>query len=144
MMTVINNGEEKLSNLFVIAIALVCFPGFLWAIDNEMISLIRIESSALLLLAVLSAMRLINALQEQLVRLQKEPSQVAQQVQLQLLLSLHLLQKVVESVLQQVRVLVLFQVVLAMDYTVRHNIVINLFTIKKEEVSYDNSNIRTL
>lgn len=60
MMTVINNGEEKLSNLFVIAIALVCFPGFLWAIDNEMISLIRIESSALLLLAVLSAMRLIN------------------------------------------------------------------------------------
>lgn len=60
MMTVVNNGEEKLSNLFVIAIALVCFPGFLWAIDNGMISLIRIESSALLLLAVLSAMRLIN------------------------------------------------------------------------------------
>ena len=60
MMTVINNGAEKLSNLFVIAIALVCFPGFWWAIDNEMISLIRIESSALLLLAVLPAMRLIN------------------------------------------------------------------------------------
>ncbi|MGT2924903.1 hypothetical protein ACVR0O_06900 [Streptococcus caviae] len=60
MMTVINNGEEKLSNLFVIAITLVCFPGFLWAIDNGMTSLIRIESSALLLLAILSAIRLIN------------------------------------------------------------------------------------
>ncbi|NLQ49891.1 hypothetical protein D3842_07055 [Streptococcus mutans] len=60
MMTVINNGEEKLSNLFVVAIALVCFPSFLWAIDNEMTSLIKIESATLLLLAVLSAMRLIN------------------------------------------------------------------------------------
>ena len=48
MMTVINNGEEKLSNLFVVAIALVCFPSFWWA------------SATLLLLAVLSAMRLIN------------------------------------------------------------------------------------
>ncbi|MGT2751240.1 hypothetical protein ACVRXF_10145 [Streptococcus orisasini] len=60
MMTVINNGEERISNLFVIAISLFCFPGFLWAIDNEMTSLIRIESSTLILLAVLSAMRLIN------------------------------------------------------------------------------------
>lgn len=60
MMTVINNGEESMSNLFVIAISSVCFPGFLWAIDNEMTSFIRIESSVLLLLAVLSVMRLIN------------------------------------------------------------------------------------
>lgn len=60
MISVINNGEEKLSNLLVIALALLCFPGFLWAINNEMTSLIRLESSLLLLLAVLSIMRLIN------------------------------------------------------------------------------------
>ncbi|MGT2930110.1 hypothetical protein ACVR1G_07775 [Streptococcus dentasini] len=62
MMTLLNNGEEKLSNLFIMAITLLCFPGFLWAIDNEIVSLIRIESSTLFLIATLSVLRLINRL----------------------------------------------------------------------------------
>ena len=60
MATVINNGEEIVSNLFAIGITVLLFPGFLWAINNEKTSLIRAESSALLMMAVISAMRLIN------------------------------------------------------------------------------------
>lgn len=60
MISVINSGEEVLSNIFVIAIALLLFPGFLWAINNELVSFIRVESCALLMLAIISVMRLIN------------------------------------------------------------------------------------
>ena len=59
-MIMLNHGEEIMSNLFVIGISLICFPIFLWAANNEMTSHIRLESSILFLLAVISTMRLIN------------------------------------------------------------------------------------
>lgn len=60
MILVVNSGEEILSNIFAIAIALFLFPGFLWAINNDKVSYIRAESCALLMLATISVMRLIN------------------------------------------------------------------------------------
>lgn len=58
--TVVNNGEEIISNVFAIGITALLFPGFLWAINNRKTSLIRAESSALLMMAVISVIRLIN------------------------------------------------------------------------------------
>jgi len=60
MISVVNKGEETGSNLFVIAIACVMLPSFLYAVENRMASLIRTGSVALLLLTVLSLVRLIN------------------------------------------------------------------------------------
>jgi len=60
MIYAVNNGEEILSNVFAIVIAFFLLPGFLWSIDNEKISQIRAESCALLMLATISVMRLIN------------------------------------------------------------------------------------
>ena len=60
MAVVINDGEEIGSNIFAILVALFLIPGFLWAINNGKISLIRAESCALLMLAIISVMRLIN------------------------------------------------------------------------------------
>ena len=60
MATIINNGEEITSNVFAIGITIFLTPGFLWAINNEKISSIRLELSALLMLAIISIMRLIN------------------------------------------------------------------------------------
>ena len=60
MFSVVNKGEETGSNLFVIAIACVLLPAFLYAAENRMTSLIRTESIALLLLTVLSLVRLVN------------------------------------------------------------------------------------
>ena len=60
MISVVNKGEETGSNLFVIAIACVMLPSFLYAVENRMASLIRTGSVALLLLTVLSLIRLIN------------------------------------------------------------------------------------
>ncbi|EMB62699.1 hypothetical protein SMU103_09412 [Streptococcus mutans SA38] len=54
-----NNGEGVFSNLFLIIITLMLFPGFLRTVDNQMTSLIRIESSLLIILTVLSFMRLL-------------------------------------------------------------------------------------
>lgn len=60
MITVANNGEDIFSNIFVIGITVFLFPGFLWAINNQKTASIRLESSALLMLAVISIIRLIN------------------------------------------------------------------------------------
>lgn len=65
MISVVNKGEETGSNLFVIAIACVMLPSFLYAVENRMTSLIRIRtgSVALLLLTVLSLVRLVNRIE---------------------------------------------------------------------------------
>ena len=63
MISVVNKGEETGSNLFVIAIACVMLPSFLYAIENRLTSLIRTESVALLLLTVLSLVRLVNRIE---------------------------------------------------------------------------------
>ena len=63
MISVVNKGEETGSNLFVIAIACVLLPAFLYAAENRMTSLIRTESIALLLLTVLSLVRLVNRIE---------------------------------------------------------------------------------
>lgn len=54
-----NNGEGVFSNLFLIIMTLMLLPGFLRTVDNQMTSLIRIESSLLIILTVLSIMRLL-------------------------------------------------------------------------------------
>ena len=63
MISVVNKGEETGSNLFVIAIACVMLPSFLYAVENRMASLIRTGSVALLLLTVLSLVRLVNRIE---------------------------------------------------------------------------------
>ena len=63
MLSVVNKGEETGSNLFVIAIACVMLPAFLYAVENRMDSLIRTGSVALLLLTVLSLVRLANRIE---------------------------------------------------------------------------------
>lgn len=63
MISVVNKGEATWSNLFVIAIACVMLPYFLYAIENRLTSLIRTESVALLLLTVLSLVRLVNRIE---------------------------------------------------------------------------------
>lgn len=60
MITVCNNGESKISNIFIILITFLLYPGFLHTLKNGKAHLIRAESCALLLLAVLSVMRLVN------------------------------------------------------------------------------------
>ncbi|MEW4353541.1 hypothetical protein AB1I63_01385 [Streptococcus pneumoniae] len=60
MISFFNNGEEITSNIFIIIITLFLLPPFLRAVDNQMQSLLRLESYALLFLASLSVMRLIN------------------------------------------------------------------------------------
>ena len=44
MISVVNKGEETGSNLFVIAIACVLLPAFLYAVENRLTSLVRVES----------------------------------------------------------------------------------------------------
>ena len=63
MISVVNKGEETGSNLFVIAIACVMLPSFLYAIENRLTSLVRVESILLIQLAVLSLLRLINRIE---------------------------------------------------------------------------------
>lgn len=60
MMTIVNNGEEILSNLFVIFITIILLPGYINAIDAGKKSFIRLESFAFLFLAIISIMRLVN------------------------------------------------------------------------------------
>ena len=60
MISVVNKGEETGSNLFVIAIACVMLPSFLYAVENRMASLVRVESILLIQLTVISLLRLIN------------------------------------------------------------------------------------
>ena len=60
MISVVNKGEETGSNLFVIAIACVMLPSFLYAVENQLTSLIRVESILLIQLTVISLLRLIN------------------------------------------------------------------------------------
>jgi len=60
MISVVNKGEETGSNLFVIAIACVLLPAFLYAVENQLTSLIRVESILLIQLTVISLLRLIN------------------------------------------------------------------------------------
>ena len=60
MISVVNKGEATWSNLFVIAIACVMLPVFLYAVENQLTSLIRGESILLIQLAVISILRLIN------------------------------------------------------------------------------------
>ena len=60
MLSVVNKGAETGSNLFVIAIACVLLPAFLYAAENQLTSLVRVESILLIQLAVISLLRLIN------------------------------------------------------------------------------------
>ena len=60
MISVVNKGEEIGSNLFVIAIACVLLPAFLYAVENQLTSLVNVESILLIQLAVVSLLRLIN------------------------------------------------------------------------------------
>ena len=60
MISVVNKGEETGSNLFVIAIACVMLPAFLYAVENRLTSLVRVESILLIQLTVISLLRLIN------------------------------------------------------------------------------------
>ena len=60
MFSVVNKGEETGGNLFVIAIACVMLPVFLYAVENQLTSLIRVESILLIQLTVISLLRLIN------------------------------------------------------------------------------------
>ena len=60
MLFVVNKGEETGSNLFVIAIACVMLPVFLYAVENQLTSLVNVESILLVQLTVISLLRLIN------------------------------------------------------------------------------------
>ena len=60
MISVVNKGEETGSNLFVIAIACVMLPSFLYAVENRLTSMVRVESILLIQLAVISLLRLVN------------------------------------------------------------------------------------
>ena len=63
MISVVNKGEETGSNLFVIAIACVLLPAFLYAVENQQTSLIRAESLLLIQMAVVSLVRLISRIE---------------------------------------------------------------------------------
>ena len=63
MISVVNKGEETGGNLFVIAIACVMLPVFLYAVENQLTSLIRVESILLIQLAVISLLRLVNRIE---------------------------------------------------------------------------------
>jgi TctA family transporter len=60
MMTIVNHGEEIVSNLFVIGVTIVLLPGFLNAVEMKKVALIRLEAYSLLFLAIISIVRLIN------------------------------------------------------------------------------------
>ena len=60
MISVVNKGEGTGSNLFVIAIACVLLPAFLYAVENRLTSMVRVESILLIQLAVISLLRLVN------------------------------------------------------------------------------------
>ena len=60
MISVVNKGEETGSNLFVIAIACVMLPSFLYAVENRLTSMVRVESILMIQLTVISLLRLIN------------------------------------------------------------------------------------
>ena len=60
MISVVNKGEETGGNLFVIAIACVMLPAFLYAAENRLTSMVRVESILLIQLTVISLLRLIN------------------------------------------------------------------------------------
>ena len=60
MISVVNKGEETGSNLFVIAIACVLLPAFLYAVKNRQTSFVNVESILLIQLTVISLLRLIN------------------------------------------------------------------------------------
>jgi len=63
MISVVNKGEETGSNLFVIAIACVMLPSFLYVVENRLTSLVRVESILLIQLTVISLLRLINRIE---------------------------------------------------------------------------------
>lgn len=63
MISVVNKGEEIGSNLFVIAIACILLPSFLYAVENQLTSLIRVESILLIQLTVISLLRLVNRIE---------------------------------------------------------------------------------
>jgi len=60
MISVVSKREERGSNLFVIAIACVLLPAFLYAVENQLTSLVNVESILLVQLTVISLLRLIN------------------------------------------------------------------------------------
>ena len=60
MISVVNKGEETGSHLFVIAIACVMLPAFLYAVETDWLHLVRVESILLIQLTVISLLRLIN------------------------------------------------------------------------------------
>ena len=63
MISVVNKGEETGGNLFVIAIACVMLPVFLYAVENRLTSMVRVESILLIQLAVISLLRLVNRIE---------------------------------------------------------------------------------
>ena len=58
MISVVNKGEETGGNLFVIAIACVMLPAFLYAVENRLTSMVRVESILLIQLTVISLIAL--------------------------------------------------------------------------------------
>lgn len=60
MATVMNHGGEIFSNLFLIVLTVVFFPGFFGAITKGESPKIKAELAALVLLAIISVLRLIN------------------------------------------------------------------------------------
>ena len=54
MISVVNKGEETGGNLFVIAIACVMLPAFLYAVENRLTSMVRVESILLIQLTILN------------------------------------------------------------------------------------------
>lgn len=60
MATIMNHGESIFSNIFLIGITVILLPGFLWTINTGQTSQIKPESFALMMIAVLSVVRLIN------------------------------------------------------------------------------------
>ena len=63
MISVVNKGEETGSNLFVIAIACVLLPAFLYAVKNRQTSFVNVESILLIQLTVISLLRLVNRIE---------------------------------------------------------------------------------
>ena len=55
--------RETGSNLFVIAIACVLLPAFYMQVENQLTSLVRVESILLIQLAVISLLRLVNRIE---------------------------------------------------------------------------------
>ena len=60
MFSLVNEGEGTGANLIIIVATCVLLPAFLYAVENRLTSLVRVESILLIQLTVISLLRLIN------------------------------------------------------------------------------------